>query len=120
MSTRSLVPKRTGFPSALLVAGGLVVGFVVAQGSGLRWLGGLILVGTGLAAARLWVARRGWAVAISLGLLYLAAFVVSHLLSLGLGWPAWLSVGSVTLVAAGVTFGVADRPQASAPAVPRA
>ena len=120
MSSSTLIRSRTRFPSSLLVAGGLVVGFVVAQGTGLRWLGGLLLVGTGLAAARLWVRRRGWVVAIALGLLYLAAFVVSHVLSLGLGWPAWLSVGSVTLVAAGVTFGVADRPTDSAPAPARA
>jgi hypothetical protein len=110
MSTRSLVHKRTVFPSALLVAGGLVIGFGVAQGTGLRWLGGLLLVGTGLAAARLWVARRGWAVAVVLGLVYLAAFVLSHVLALGLGVPAWISVALVTLAAAGVTYVVADRP----------
>jgi hypothetical protein len=103
---------RRRFPSSALVAGGLVVGFAVAQGTGLRWLGGLVLLGTGLAAARLWVRRRGWPAAVGLGLLYLAAFVVSHVLALGLGWPAWLSVAAVTAVAAGVTFGVADRPEA--------
>lgn len=113
MSSSTLVRSRTRFPSSLLVAGGLVIGFAVAQGSGMRWLGGLILIATGLGAARFWVRRRGWVVAVALGLVYLAAFVVSHLLSLGLGWPAWLSVGLVTLVAAGVTFGVADRPAAA-------
>ena len=100
------------FPSSALVAGGLVIGFAVAQGTGLRWLGGLVLLATGLAASRLWMRRRGWPVAIVLGLLYLAAFVVSHVLSLGLDWPAWLSVAAVTAVAAGVTFRVADRPEA--------
>jgi hypothetical protein len=111
MSTSTLTRTRP-FPSSLLVAGGLAVGFAVAQGTGVRALGGAILVGTGLAAARLWVRRRGWVVAVALGLGYLAAFVVAHLLSLGLGWPAWSAVGSVTLVAAGVTYGVADRPTA--------
>ena len=107
----TLTRARRRFPSSALVAGGLVVGFAVAQGTGLRWLGGLLLIGTGLAAAPMWVRRRGWPVAFALGALYLAAFVVSHVLSLGLGWPAWLSVASVTLVAAGATFALADRPE---------
>jgi len=108
MSTSSLTRARL-FPSSSLVAGGLVAGFAVAQGTGIRALGGAILVGTGLVAARLWVRRRGWAVAVGLGLLYLAAFVLSHVLTLGLGVPAWLSVALVTITAGGVTFGVADR-----------
>jgi hypothetical protein len=111
MSTSSLVRKPTSFPSSVLVAAGLVVGFAVAQGTGVRALGGAILLGTGLAAARLWVRRRGWGVAVLLGLVYLAAFVLSHVLTLGLGVPAWLSVALVTIAAAGVTFGAADRPR---------
>ena len=111
MSTSSLVRKRTLFPTSVLVAAGLVAGFAVAQGTGVRALGGAILLGTGLAAARLWVRRRGWAVAVVLGLVYLAAFVLSHVLTLGLGVPAWLSVALVTIAAAGVTFWVADRPR---------
>src|SRR3982751_4587151 len=109
-STPTRAPARL-FPSSLLVAGGLVVGFAVAQATGVRALSGAILLGTGLAAARLWVRRRGWGVAVLLGLVYLAAFVLSHVLTLGLGVPAWLSVALVTIAAAGVTFGAADRPQ---------
>jgi hypothetical protein len=109
MSASTLTRSRTLFPSSLLVAVGLVAGFAVAQGTGIRALGGAILLGTGLAAARLWVRRRGWAVAVGLGLLYLAAFVLSHVLTLGLGVPAWASVAIVTLVSAGVTWAVADR-----------
>jgi hypothetical protein len=112
MSTSSLVRKGTVFPSSVLVAAGLVVGFAVAQGTGVRALGGAILLGTVLAAARQWVRRRGWAVAVALGLVYLAAFALSHVLALGLGVPAWLSVAWGTLAAAGVTFAVADRPPA--------
>ena len=110
MSTSALTRTRARlFPSSSLVAAGLVVGFAVAQGTGIRALGGAILIGTGLAAARLWVRRRGWAVAVGLGLLFLAAFVLSHVLTLGLGVPAWLSVALVTILAGGVTFLVADR-----------
>ena len=112
MSASTLTRARIRlFPSSLLVAGGLAVGFAVAQGTGIRALGGAILLGAGLAAARLWVRRRGWAVATALGLLYLAAFVLAHVLTLGLGMPAWASVTLVTLLSAGVTFGVADRPR---------
>jgi hypothetical protein len=112
MSASTLTRTRPRlFPSSLLVAGGLVLGFAVAQGTGIRALGGAILLGTGLAAARLWVGRRGWGTAVGLGLLYLAAFALSHVLTLGMGVPAWASVAVVTLVSAGVTYLVADRPR---------
>ncbi len=107
MSTNSLV--RAGFPSAALVAVGLAAGFGVAQGTGIRALGGAVLALGGLGAAWLWVQRRGWAVALGLGSLYVGAFVLAHVLALGMGLPAWLAVSLVTLAAAGVTFAVADR-----------
>ena len=109
MSTSTLT--RTRFPSAVLVAIGLAAGFGVAQGTGVRALGGLVFALGGVGAAWLWVRRRGWAVALGLGALYVAAFVLAHVLALGAGFPAWLAVSLVTLVAAGVTFAVADRPR---------
>ena len=112
MSTATLT--RTRFPSAVLVALGLAVGFGVAQGTGVRALGGAVFALAGLGAAWLWVQRRGWAVALGLGALYVAAFVLAHVLAIGAGFPAWLAVSLVTLVAAGVTFGVADRPRPDA------
>jgi hypothetical protein len=114
MSTTTVT--RTRFPSAVLVALGLAVGFGVAQGTGVRALGGAVFALGGLGAAWLWVQRRGWAVALGLGALYVAAFVLAHVLALGVGLPAWLAVSLVTLVAAGVTLGVADRPRADAAA----
>jgi hypothetical protein len=107
MATSTLT--RTRFPSSLLVAVGLAVGFGVAQGTGVRALGGAILVACGVGAATLWVRRRGWAVAVGLGLLYLAAFVLAHVLALGVGLSSWLAVALVTIVAAGLTFWAADR-----------
>ena len=106
MSTSTLT--RTRFPSAVLVAAGLAAGFGIAQGTGIRALGGAVFAIGGLAAARLWVQRRGWAVALGLGALYVAAFVLAHVLAIGAGFPAWLAVSLVTLAAAGVTFRVAD------------
>jgi hypothetical protein len=109
MSTSTLTRARTRFPSAVLVAVGLAVGFGVAQGTGVRALGGAVFAVCGFAAAWLWVPRRGWGVALGLGALYIAAFVLAHVLALAVGLPAWLAVSLVTVAAAGVTFGVADR-----------
>jgi hypothetical protein len=110
MSTRTFTHTR--FPSAVLVTIGLAVGFGVAQGTGIRALGGAVFAVGGLAAAWLWVQRRGWAVALGLGALYVAAFVLAHVLALGVGLPSWLAVSLVTLAAAGVTYGVADASRA--------
>jgi hypothetical protein len=112
MSTSTLT--RTRFPSAVLVAVGLAAGFAIAQGTGIRALGGAVFALGGLGAAWLWVQRRGWAVGLGLGALYVAAFVLAHVLAIGAGFPAWLAVSLVTVAAAGVTFGVADRPRANA------
>jgi hypothetical protein len=111
MSTSTLTSVRTRFPTAVLVAVGLAAGFGVAQGTGVRALGGIVFALGGLGAGWLWVQRRGWAVAVGLGVLYVVAFVLAHVLALGVGLPAWLAVSLVTLVAAGVTFAVADRPR---------
>jgi hypothetical protein len=48
---------------------------------------------------------------VALAAVYLAAFVLAHVLALGLGWNPWLSVALVTIAAAGVTYRVADRPR---------
>ena len=106
MSTSTLT--RTRFPSALLVAVGLAAGFAIAQGTGIRALGGAVFAVAGLAAGRLWVQRRGWPTALGLGGLYLGAFVLAHVLAIGAGFPAWLAVSLVTVASAGVTYAVAD------------
>jgi hypothetical protein len=111
MTTSVLTRARTRLSSAVLVAVGLAAGFGVAQGTGVRALGGAVFAGAGLAAAYLWVQRRGWAVALGLGALYVGAFVLAHVLALGVGLPAWLAVSLVTIAAAGVAYAVADRPR---------
>ena len=113
MSTATLTRR---FPSSVLVALGLAAGFGIAQGTGVRALGGAVFALGGLAAARLWVQRRGWGVALGLGTLYAGAFVLAHVLALGVGLPAWLAVSLVTLTAAGVTYGVADASRPELPA----
>ena len=51
-----------------------------------------------------------------LAALYVGAFVLAHVLAIGVGLPAWLAVSLVTLASAGVTFAVADAPRAEDPA----
>src|SRR4051812_34206323 len=113
MSTSTLT--RTRFPSALLVAVGLAAGFGIAQGTGVRALGGAVFAAAGVAAGVLWLRRRGLAVALGLAALYIGAFVLAHVLAIGVGMSAWLAVSLVTLTAAGVTFWAADTAAAEAP-----
>lgn len=82
--------------TAALAAGSLVVGFVVAQLSGVRALGGLVLVvGAAVCAVR-WRRALGWPTSAGLVVLYLAAFVGSHLLAGVVGaWPSVLVVATV-------------------------
>src|SRR3954447_11181608 len=110
MSTSTLARVQTRFPSAVAVAAGLAAGFGVAQGTGVRALGGIVFAAGGLAAGWPWYRRPGPAVALSLGVAYVAAFVLAHVLALGIGWPAWLAVGVVTLATAALSWTVADRP----------
>ena len=109
MTTSALARARTSFPSAILVAAGLAAGFGIAQGTGVRALGGAVFVVAGLAAGWLWYRRRGVPTAAALGAVYVGAFVLAHVLALGVGLPAWLAVSLVTIFAAGVTYTLADR-----------
>ncbi len=109
MTTSTLA--RTRFPSAVLVVVGLAAGFGVAQGTGIRALGGAVFAVAGVVAGVLWLRRKGGSTALALAALYVAAFVLAHVLAIGAGLPAWLAVSLVTLAAAGVTFAVADRPR---------
>lgn len=104
-------------PTAVLVAVTLVLGFAVAQGTGVRALGGLVLV--------LGVAWCGWRSLPAAGWLRVAAVVVlgavcfvgAHVLASGIG--AWPSVLLAAAVLAGGTSLLVDRggrPVAARPA----
>ena len=83
-----------------LAAGSLVVGFAVAQATGVRALGGLVLLAGAAVCAVLWQRRAGTARAAGLVVLFAAAFVGSHVLARVIGaWPSVLTVAAVVGVA---------------------
>ena len=87
-------------PTALLAALTLVVGFAVAQGTGVRWLGGaVLLLGGAWCVAREAGRTPAWRL-VFVVIVALACFVLSHVLAGPV--PAWVAVA----VAAGVLGGV--------------
>lgn len=91
-----------------VAAGSLVLGFAVAEATGIRPLGGLVLlVGAGWCALR-WRERAGAPVAVALLAIYLAAFVASHLIADALG--TWGSVALVAALVALAAWRLGDRP----------
>jgi hypothetical protein len=84
-----------------VAAGSLLVGFGVAQASGIRPLGGLVLIaGAGWCAVR-WRRSAGTGRTAALLLVYAAAFAGSHVIADAVGaWPAVLLAAGVTGLAA--------------------
>lgn len=78
-----------------------MLGFALAQGSGIRWLGALVLIiGGGWCAVQLW-RRSGWPATLLVGVVYSAAFVLSHPLGRAIGtWPGLVLVSAVTAATA--------------------
>jgi hypothetical protein len=99
-------------PTWPVAAGSLVAGFAVAQATGVRPLGGIVLVlGAGWCAVH-WRRRAGTGVTVALLALYLAAFVASHLIADALGtWGAVVLVSALVGLAA---WALGDRPHAPA------
>ena len=102
-----LTPNLTRVPTAPLLAGGLLGGFVLAQQTGVRPLGGAVMLGANAVAARQWYAVGGTPLAAGLSAAYWAAMGVSHPLAKKVG--RWPSVLGVTAVAAGAAWALADR-----------
>lgn len=97
----------TTLPTAPAAALTLLLGYLVADLTGVRALGGLVLVvGVG-ACALLWRRRVGMGRTLLLVGVFLALFVLSHLLARAIG--AWPSVLTVAAVMWAVAFAVADR-----------
>lgn len=103
-------------PTWPIAAGSLVAGFAVAQATGVRPLGGLVLLAGAGWCARRWLPQVGAArTALLLGV-YLGMFVLSHVISDPVGtWPAVAIVAAVTGLSAYVVADAARRPGAPAP-----
>jgi len=105
-------PQPMTWPVA---SGSLVLGFAVAQATGVRPLGGVVLaLGAGWCALR-W--RRGVGMGRTGALvgLYLALFILSHVIADTLG--TWGSVAFVAALMGVATLFVADLPAQRAAAV---
>lgn len=99
-------------PTALVAAASLVLAFAVAQGTGNRALGGVVLL-----AGAAWCAVRAWrpagparvAAVLGTGLVCFAgAHPLGHLIG------AWPAVAVAALVLGAVTWALVDRPSARA------
>jgi hypothetical protein len=97
--------------TAPIAAVGLIAGFAVADITGSRPVGGIVLAVCGLACIAVWWRRDGRRTALLLAAAGLLAFAVSHLLGLVIGaWPAVLLVAAAT---AGLCWRVSDRARAA-------
>lgn len=82
-------------PTWAVAGGSLLIGFGVADLTGVRPLGGIVLFLAALWCGLRWRREQGLAVAIALVAVYLAAFVLSHPLGKAIGsWPAVLVVSA--------------------------
>ena len=92
-ATLSAVQRLPTWPVA---AGSLLIGFAVADLTGVRPLGGIVLFLAALWCGLRWRREQGFAVALLMVLAYLAAFALSHPLGRAIGsWPAVVAVSAV-------------------------
>ena len=99
--------------TSLVAAVSLVAGFAVADLTGARPLGGLVLFAAALWCGLRWRATAGLGVAIALVGVYLLGFALSHPLGSAIGsWPAVLLVAAAV---GAIVWAVADRPRPAHP-----
>jgi hypothetical protein len=99
-------------PTWPIAAGALLLGFAVAEVTGTRALGGVVLFLGGLACGLRWRVLLGLPRAIGLVVVFLAGFALAHPLGHAIGsWPAVLLVA---LAVGAVAWRVADAPRTAA------
>jgi thiol:disulfide interchange protein len=101
----------TTLPTWPIAGGSLVLGFAVADVTGVRALGGIVLLVAVAWLGTVWRRRAGLPRAVALGALYLAAFVASHVVADALG--TWGAVLSVAALVAATSWAVSDRAEPS-------
>jgi hypothetical protein len=102
---------RKAIPTWPIAVGALLLGFAVAELTGVRAIGGAVLFLGGLACGLRWRVLLGLPRAIALVLVFLAGFAIAHPLGHAIG--AWPAVILVAAVVGATAWRVAD-----APAVP--
>ncbi len=98
--------KISSIPTAPLTTLGLVGGFVLANRTGNRPLGGVVMAAANAAALPAW-ASRGPATAAGLSALYWGSMGLSHPLAKKIG--TWPSVATVAALSAGAAWAASDR-----------
>ncbi|HPU39476.1 MAG TPA: hypothetical protein PLS63_07870 [Microthrixaceae bacterium] len=94
-------------PTAPIVAGSLVGGYLVARETKIRPLGGAVLAAGGAVAGREWMKTVGPVGTAALSAVYLGGFGASHPLAKKIGaWPAVLTAAGVSAAA---SYLVSDR-----------
>lgn len=87
-------------PTAPIVAGALVGGYLVARETKIRPLGGAVLAAGGLVAGRRWLKTAGPVATAVLSAVYLGGFGASHPLAKKIGpWPAVLAAAGTSAAA---------------------
>jgi hypothetical protein len=96
-------------PTLVCVVAGvaLAVGFAVAEITGVRALGGVVLVLAGAWCGRQWWRSAGPARAVGGEVVFVAAFVIAHPLGRALG--AWPAVIIVSVATAALTYRITAR-----------
>lgn len=101
------VKKAEHVLASPVVGVGLVGGYAVARFTGVRPLGGAVLLAAGAVAARTWLAKTGPGPTSALAAAYLLGFGLSHPLAKKIG--AWPSVLTVAAANAALSYALVDR-----------
>lgn len=92
-----------------VASGSLVLGFAVAEATGIRPLGGIVMIAAIAWCARRWLPTVGLGRTLALVLVYVATFAVSHLIADRLSaWPSVLLAAIVTGLAVWALADAAD------------
>lgn len=95
-----------------VASGSLLLGFAVAEATGVRPLGGVVMIVAIAWCARRWLRMAGAARTVALVVVYVASFVVSHVVADALSaWPSVLLAAAVTGLA---VWALADSAQSRA------